>query len=218
MKKRVSPQLKVRTSLSLSKTKPSRPSRFANLKRKLTTRTKPPVTKAEPKSPEKSETSSNLRQRVQPESKIAQEQKLSLWFIPARLAFFFSGIYYLAFSVMGFLGVLSNYKIIKPFFTLPYESTFSSFFLLEIAAMFALIASLMYFHAARNPRDYRWFYFFLIIIFIPYHFLTNLQKMQIELPQDFQNYLTFDTIVLGIFWGAFLLSLYPYLKIITRKP
>jgi hypothetical protein len=116
------------------------------------------------------------------------------------------------FALMAFLGVFSNYQIIKPFFTLPFDTSFSSFFLLEIAAMFSFLGSLLYFHAARHPRKYRWFYFFIILFFIPYHFLSNLRKLQIELPRDFQNYLTFDTIAIAIFWVIYLFSIYAYLK------
>lgn len=208
MKKRTSTLksgLKVNTNVSLSKTKPAKERRLQKIQKSLSRSARPAPTETKTIS------------RVKPESQIAQSARLSLWLIPARLAFFLNGIYYLSFSVMAFLGVFSGYKLIKPFFTLPFDTTFSSFFLLEIAAVFALLASMLYFHAARHPRLYRWFFFFIIIIFIPYHFISNLQKLQIELPQDFQNYLYFDTIVTSVLWVIYLLSIYPYLKLISRK-
>lgn len=198
MKTRNNKNIKLRTSLSLSKTKPLKAQKIKKIQRNLST----------------TESKSKVQQevRLKPKSRIEEQEKLSLWLYPARFAFFFNGLYFLLFSIMAFLGVFSNYQIIKPFFTLPFDTSFSSFFLLEIAAMFSFLASLLYFHAARHPRKYRWFYFFIILFFIPYHFLSNLRKLQIELPRDFQNYLTFDTIVIAIFWVVYLLSIYTYLK------
>lgn len=196
---------KVKTTVSLSKTKPAKQRRLQKIQKSLS------------QSARHSSHETNPTARVQPTSQIGQSARLDLWLIPARLAFFLNGLYYLSFSVMAFLGVFSSYKIIKPFFILPFDTTFSSFFLLEIAAVFALLASMLFLHAAKHPRLYRWFFFLIIILFIPYHFLSNLQKMQIELPQDFQNYLYFDTIVTAVLWAVYLLSISSYLKLISRK-
>ena len=208
MKKRNSTEksdLKVNTNVSLSKTKPAKERRLQKIQKSLSQSARTAQADSKPTS------------RIKPESQIAESARINLWLIPARLAFFFNGIYYLSFSVMAFLGVFSGYKVIKPFFTLPFDTTFSSFFLLEIAAVFALLASMLYLHAAKHPRIYRWFYFLIIILFIPYHFLSNLQKLQIELPQDFQNYLYFDTIITSVLWVMYLLSIYSYHKLISRK-
>lgn len=214
MKKRNSTlksDLKVNTTVSLSKTKPAKERRLQKIQKSLS---KSPRLSSETKVPTGE---SRHAPRVKPQSQIAQTDRLNLWLIPARLAFFLNGIYCLTFSVVAFLGVFSGYKLIKPFFTLPFDTTFSSFFLLEIAAVFALLGCLLFFHAAKHPRNYRWLFFFIIIAFIPYHFLSNLQKMQIELPQDFQNYLYFDTIVTAVLWAIYVLSIYAYLKLTSPK-
>lgn len=194
-------QIKVRTAVSLSKTRPLREKSIRRLQRNLS--------RSIDQQKNHSETSKG---RVKPVSQLEAERKLNTWYLPARIAFFLNGLYFLSFSIISFVGLFSNYKVIKPFFTLPFETNFSSFFLLEIAAVFSFLVSLMFLHAARHPKIYRWFYFLLILLFLPYHFLSNLQKMQIELPPDFQNYLYFDTIIMAVFWATYLISLYPYLK------
>ena len=190
--------LKVKTSLSLSKTKPLKDRKMKKLQDNLRT------TKASAKEEEKA--------RSKPVSQIDIQHKASLWLIPARVAYFLNGIYFLGFSIVSFVGLFSSYKVIKPFFTLPFDTSFSAFFLLEIAAFFSFLVSLMFLHAARHPKHYRWFYFLLIILIMPYHLLSNFQKLQIELPTDFQNYLYFDTIVMAVLWLAYLVSLVSYLK------
>jgi|GEM_PF-6932140 len=197
--------LKVKTSLSLSKTRPLRERRFKRLQKNLKSAPKP------------IEPSLENKARVKPVSKLETAHRHSLWFLPARIAFLLNGLYFLTFSVLSFIGLFSSYSIIKPFFTLPFETNFSSFFLLEMAAVFSFLASLLFIHAARHPQRYRWFYFLLILLILPYHFFSNLQKMQIELPPDFQNYLFFDTIVMAVLWFAYLISLYPYLKPLSGK-
>jgi hypothetical protein len=194
-------QLKVKTSLSLSKTKPLKEKKIQKLQKSLE---KIEESKKSPVRPAPG--------RTKPESQVDLHNKLQLWLIPARVAYFLNGLYFLSFSVIAFIGLFSSFNIIKPFFTLPFDTSFSSFFLLEIAAVFSFMVSLLYFHAARSPRRYRWFYFLLILAYFPYHFASNYQKMQIELSQDFQNYLYFDTIIMAAFWICFLVSLYPYLK------
>lgn len=191
-------KLKVKTALSLSKTKPLKAGKMRRLQNTLRS------AKPAPQAPEKA--------RIKPVSQIETRHKTDLWMIPARVAYFLNGIYFLGFSIVSFLGLFSNYKLIQPFFTLPFDTTFSSFFLLENAAFFSFLVSLMFMHAARHPRSYRWFYFLLIILVFPFHFLSNFQKLQIELPADFQNYLYFDTIVMAVLWAAFLVSLLSYLK------
>jgi hypothetical protein len=195
-----SDQLKVKTALSLSKTRPVKARRIQKLKQTLQ---KKEDRKVPPSTP---------LTRKKPDSQVELHNRLDAWLIPARVAYFLNGIYFLSFALVSFVGIFSNFNIIKPFFTLPFETSFSSIFLLEIAAVFSLLVSLLYFHAARSPRNYRWFYFVLILGYFPYHFLSNLQKMQIELSLDFQNYLYFDTIVMAVFWVCFMTSLYPYLK------
>lgn len=191
-------KLKVKTSLSLSKTKPLKDKKMQRIQNTLRT-SKPAV-----ETPEKG--------RVKPVSQIETQHKADLWLVPSRVAYFVNGIYFLGFSVVSFIGLFSSYKVIKPFFTLPFDTSFSSFFLLEIAAFFSFLVSLMFLHAARHPRHYRWFYFLLIILVLPYHFLSNYQKLQIELPADFQNYLYFDTVVMAVLWAAYMVSLPAYLK------
>lgn len=194
-------QLKVRTSVSLSKTRPLREKSIRRLQRNLKN-----------SSIENSDTAVRQKVRVKPVSQLEAESRRNAWYLPARIAFLLNGLYFFTFSVISFVGLFSSYKIIKPFFTLPFDTNFSSFFLLEIAAVFSFLVSLMFIHAARHPKSYRWFYFLLILLILPYHFLSNLQKMQIELPPDFQNYLYFDTMVMAVFWVAYLVSLYPYLR------
>jgi len=207
MKKRNSSDLKsdlkVKTTVSLNKTKPAKARQLQRIQKSL--------------SQDASKETPKHSGRIKPESQIARNEKLDLCLIPARIAFAVNALYYLLFSLMAFLAVFSNYKLIKPFFTLPFDTTFSSFFLLELAAMFSLLASLLHFHAARKPLLYRWLYFFLIIVFLPYHFLSDWQKLQIELPQDFQSYLYFDTIFTSVLWVVYMLSLYPYLKPTSTK-
>ncbi len=196
-----SSRLKVKTALSLSKTRPLKEKKIQRLQKslgKIEENKKIPV--------------QNSSDRKKPESRIDQRNKLYLWLIPSRVAYFLNGLYFLSFSVIAFIGLFSNFNTIKPFFTLPFDTSFSSFFLLEIAAVFSFLVSILHFHAARFPQQYRWFYFLLILVYFPYHFASNFQKMQIELSQDFQNYLYFDTIIMAIFWICFLFSLYPYLK------
>ena len=209
MKKRTSTPLKsnqkVKTTVSLSKTKPAKERRLQKIQKSLS------------QTPSRPKSEPTLSGRIKPQSQIAQNEKQSLWLIPARLAFFLNSLYYLSFSLMAFLGVFGSYKWIQPFFTLPFDTSFSSFFLLEIAAVFSLVASLLYLHAAWHPKNYRWFYFFIILLFMPYHFISNLQKLQIELPQDFQNYLYFDTIITSVLWAMYITSIYPYLKPTHRK-
>ncbi len=194
-----SSRLKVRTALSLSKTKPLKSKKMQHLQKRLQHNTK----NTEP---------TPAKERQKPVSQIETKRIQNQWLIPARVAFFLNGLYFLAFSIISFLGLFSGFKIIKPFFVLPFDTSFTAFFLLETAAVFAFLVSLMFLHAARYPQLYRWFYFVMILLVLPYHFLSNLQKMQIELPADFQNYLYFDTIVMAILWATFLISLYPYLK------
>ncbi len=189
----------IQTSISQSKTKPLKESKIRSLQKKQKIQ----------KKVEKVKTIG----RQKPISKIETEYKYSLWLIPARVAFFLNGLYFLAFSIISFIGLFSDFKIIKPFFTLPFDTNFSSFFLLEIAAMFSFLVSLMFFHAARQPRLYKWFYFLMILLVLPYHFVSNIQKLQIDLPLDFQNYLFFDTIIMTILWGAYLLSIYSFFKL-----
>jgi len=196
-----SKRFKVKTALSLSKTKPLKENRIQKLQKTLSQ-------KEEQKIAEKNQPTA----RKKPESRLAEREKMLLWYIPARIAYFLNGLYFLSFSIIAFIGVFSSFNVIKPFFTLPFETSFSSFFLLEIAAAFAFLVSLLFFQAARRPARYRWFYFVLILLFFPYHFLSNVQKMQIELSQDFLNYLYFDTIIMAVFWICYLASLYPYLK------
>ncbi len=213
MKKRLTtttPNLRVNTSVSLSKTKPAKERRLQRIQKSIS-RSSTNATSTQ------TATQSKSPSRVKPDSHIEQTARHSLWLIPARMAYFINGLYYLSFSVMAFIGVFSSYKLIKPFFTLPFDTSFSSFFLLEIAAVFALLACLLFFHAACKPRHYRWFFFLILIVFTPYHLIANLQKMQIELPQDFQNYLYFDTIVTAVLWVMYMLSIYPYLKPATSK-
>lgn len=191
----------VRTSLSLSKTRPSKEKKIQKLKQSLA--------REKSKLPEGRKVQSL---RTKPESRIEMHQKLENWLIPARIAYLLNGLYFLGFSVVSFIGVFGGFNVIRPFFTLPFETSFSSVFLLEIAALFAFLVTQLYFYAARHPWHMRWFYFLLILVVFPYRFLSNFQKMQIELPQDFLNYLYFDTILMAVLWLCFLFSLYPYLK------
>lgn len=191
----------VRTALSLSKTRPSKERKIQKLKKSLAK-----------EHSEQKKADKNALIRKKPESKIAFQQKLDIWLIPARIAYFLNGLYFLSFSVISFIGVFGSFNVIKPFFTLPFETSFSSVFLLEIAAMFSFLVTLLYFYAAKHPWRMRWFYFLLILLVIPYHFISNFQKMQIELPQDFLNYMYFDTILMAVLWLCCLCSLYPYIK------
>lgn len=197
----------VRTSVSLSKTRPLKENKIRRLKQNLAKNrhSQPgnPATKSAPAP----------APRSKPASRLVHEHRLSLWLIPARIAYLLNGLYFISFSLVSFLGVFSSLSLIKPFFTLPFETTFSSSFLLEIAALFSLLGSLLYFYAARHPWRMRWFYFLLILLVMPYHFYSNWQKMQIELPQDFLNYLYFDTFLMAVLWICLLFSLYPYLKL-----
>lgn len=191
----------VKTALSLSKTKPVKEKRIQQIQSALAQK------KNDTFSPDKS-----AKVRTKPDSQIAQERRLKIWMIPARIAFFLNGLYFLTFSIVAFIGVFSSVNFIKPFFTLPFETSFSSIFLLEIAALFSLLATLLFFYAARHPERLRWFYFFLILLFFPYHLLSNFQKMGIDLPQDFLNYLYFDSILMAAFWLCLLTSLYAFIK------
>jgi hypothetical protein len=195
----------VKTSLSLNKTRPLKEKKIQQLQEILMRK------KKEDNAKERTEKNAA---RLKPESKIAMDNTIGRWLIPARVAFFLNGLYFLIFSIISFVGIFSNFTIIRPFFTLSFETSFSSFFLLEIAAMFAFLVSILYFYASKYPRNFSWFYFIVILLVIPYHLVSNLQKMQIELPQDFQNYLYFDTIILAVFWICYLISIYPY---ISRK-
>ncbi len=197
-------QLKVRTAVSLSKTRPLKAKKIQRLQKDLERIEK--TRKSAPPAP---------TGRTKPQSQVELQNKLDLWLIPARVAYFLSGLYFLSFAVVSFIGIFSNFSVIKPFFTLPFDTSFSSFFLLEIAAVFSFLVSLIFIHASRSPRQYRWFYFTMILVYFPYHFFSNFQKMQIELSQDFLNYLYFDTIIMAVFWICFLASLYSYLK---QKP
>lgn len=192
---------KIKTSLSLSKTKPGKPAKIQRLQQKMS------------KSAAQEKPTPSKPQRVKPESQIAKDAHIDKWLIPARIAFLLNAFYFFSFSVVSFIGVFSSYKIIRPLFTLPFETSFSSFFLLEIAAIFALLGSLALFQAFRKPRQFSWLYYFFLILFIPYCFASNLLKMQIELPQDFQNYLFFDTIILAVSWLVYLISLKGYLSL-----
>lgn len=191
----------VRTAISLSKTRPTKERKIEQLKKNM----------AKERS-NKARTHKTTTERKKPDSQIALRQNMELWLIPARIAFFLNGLYFFSFSVVSFIGVFGGFNVIKPFFTLPFETSFSSIFLLEIAAMFSFLVTLLYLYAAKHPWNMRWFYFLLILLVIPMHFISNFQKMQIELPQDFLNYLYFDTILMAILWICYLCSLYPYLK------
>lgn len=197
----------VKTSLSLSKTKP--------LKKKSIQRLQKDLKKKKAKSVKNTTKKKTIREK--PKSNIERENNINKWLIPARVAFLLNGLYFLIFAVVSFIGIFSNFTIIRPFFTLSFETSFSSFFILEIAAMFALSVSILYFYAFYFPQKFRFFYFFLILLAIPYHLVSNLQKLQIELPQDFQNYLYFDTIIMSILWICYLVSIYPYISKKTQK-
>lgn len=192
---------KIKTSLSLSKTRPGKPAKIQRIQQRMSK-------SAVPEKPANAKP-----QRVKPESRIAKDAHIDKWLIPARISFLLNSLYFLSFSLISFVGVFSSYKIIRPLFTLPFETSFSSFFLMEIAALFALIGSLTLFQAYRKPREFAWLYYFFLILFLPYCFVSNLLKMQIELPLDFQNYLFFDTIALSISWLVSLISLKGYLSL-----
>lgn len=195
----------VKTSLSLNKTRPLKENKIRRLKKNLARQ--PQENKDKP-------AASGTRNSARPKqsSRLDLERKMELWLIPARVGFLLNGIYFISFSLVSFLGVFSGLSLIKPFFTLPFETSFSSSFLLEIAALFSFLGSLLYFYAARHPWRMRWFYFLLILLVLPYHFYSNWQKMLIELPRDFLNYLYFDTILMAVIWVCLLCSIYPYLK------
>ncbi len=200
--KQKSPKCKISTTVSLSKTKPAKTSRINKLKKAITKKTSPKSTKTNKAS--------------KPKSRIKEAETLKIWFIPARVSFFLIGAYYLIFAVITFIGIVASVNLIEPYFTLPFQQDIASVFLLEIAAAFALLSSLLLFHAVREPEKYKWFYFFMIIFFLPGNFISNLQKIQMDLPINFQNYLYFDTILVSIFWAISLLSLYAYLKTLKR--
>lgn len=195
----------LKTSLSLSKTRPLKEKKIQKLQKHLKHK-KDEKTKRHNKEADK---------RKKPESKIEMDSKINKWLIPARVAFLLNGLYFLTFAIISFIGIFSGFSIIRPFFTLSFETSFSSFFLLEIAAMFSVLVSILYFYAFYFPKNFKWFYFILILVAIPYHLISNLQKLQIELPQDFQNYLYFDTIIMSVFWICYLVSIYAY---IAKQP
>lgn len=191
----------VKTSLSLSKTRPLKEKKIQRLQKHM-------KKKRDEKTKQRHK---EINKRTKPESKIEIESKIDKWLIPARVAFLLNGLYFLTFSIVSFIGIFSNFNAIRPFFTLSFETSFTSFFLLEIAAMFSMIVSIIYFYAFYFPKNFKWFYFFLILVAIPYHLISNLQKLKIELPQDFQNYLYFDTIIMSVFWICYLISIYAYI-------
>ncbi len=142
---------------------------------------------------------------------------LDRWFLPARVGLFLNGVYFLIFALIAFAGLGLGFEAIEDFFVLPFEETVGTLYLLEISAAFGLIASLLYFHAAQEPRRYSWFYFLVVLFVLPGNFIANLQKMQLDLSLDFQNYLYFDTLVVSILWGINILSIYAFLKTLKRN-
>lgn len=202
--KKNSNRLKVETSVSLRQTKPVKAGRLAVLqKRNKPTQTNKSSAKPEP-----------VRQK--PQSQIKEAEKISFWFIPARLAFLLNGISFLAFSLIALLQILQSHNILKSFLSLPFDPTISSNYLLEMAGGFALIGSLLFFHAARHPKKYSWLYFFLVLFALPANFLSNLSKLQSEIPEQFYNFVYYDTVVIAVLWAIYLLSLLSYFKTIKN--
>ncbi len=202
-----SSRLKVRTAVSLSKTRPLREKKIQKLQKSLKSKAEASTTTTR-----SGAVTDKTVQRVKPASQLAAQERYQRWLLPSRIAFFLNGLYFIAFATLCFVGLFSNYQIIRPFFILPFETEFSSFFLVEASAMFALIAGLLFLCASRHPQQYRWFYFLHILLLLPYHFCSNLLKMQIELTPDFQNYLYFDTITTAILWFVYIISISAYLK------
>jgi hypothetical protein len=193
-------RLNVETAVSLHQTKPLRAGRLARLQKKF-------------KSPQPSNNSEKIEPiRKKPTSQIEQAEKLNFWFIPARLAFLLNGIGFLLFSLVVFLNILQSHNLFQTFYTLPFDPTLSSNYLLEICAALALLGSLLFFHAARHPKKYSWLYFFLVLFALPAGFLSNLSKLQSEIPEQFYNFIYYDTLGIAVLWAIYLLSILSYFK------
>jgi hypothetical protein len=198
-------RLKVETAVSLRQTKPAKAGRLARLQKQNTV-------KPSSKSSGKTETP-----RKKPQSQIKEAEKISFWFIPARIAFLLNGLCFLFFSLIAFLQILQSHSVLKTFLALPFDPTISSNYLLELSGSLALIGSLLFFHAARHPQKYSWLYFFLVLFALPANFLSNLSKLQSEIPQQFYNFIYYDTVVIAVLWAIYLLSLFSYFKSIKNN-
>ncbi|MBD3270332.1 hypothetical protein GF376_02300 [Candidatus Peregrinibacteria bacterium] len=207
--KRTTNKPKIKTSVGLSRTKPLKENQIKKLQKN--------ISKKEAQK-NKSDQKNDKSTRKKPESKIKEQEKLSLWFVPAKISFIFNGIYYLIFAVISFLAISFSPDIISNYFVLPFDlNNYESLYLLEVSAAFALLGSLLFFHAAKEPRKYAWFYFFLILFFLPGAILANIQKMQLNITENFTNFLFFDTILTTVFLGVNLLSIYAYIKTIRSN-
>ncbi|MGL5830936.1 MAG: hypothetical protein ACRCZE_02185 [Candidatus Altimarinota bacterium] len=198
-------RLKVETAIRLHQTKPLKAGHLARLQKQIkSTPTANSTVEGEPI-------------RKKPESQIQQAEKLNFWFIPARIAFLLNGIYFLLFSLVAVLHIMQSHRLIQTFFTLPFDPTLSSNYLLEMVGSFALLGGLLMFHAARHPKKYSWFYFFLVLFALPFSFLSNLSKLQTEIPEQFYNFIYYDTVVVAVLWAIYLLSMLSYFKTIKEN-
>lgn len=198
----------VKTTIGLYQTKPAKTSKIIRLQKKLA---KPESKKAKEKEPIQKKINQSVH-RNKPASQIAKLEKTLFWFLPARLSFLLNGIYILIFSIFGIFIILSNLNLISTVFISPLQPTFTTTILLELVSSFGIMASILMFMSALKPYKFKFFYYFMLVIFLPANFISDFARLQLQIPIVFKSYLYFDIIAVSFFWIVFLLSLPAYLK------
>ncbi len=198
----------VQTTVGLHQTKPAKVSKIMKLQKEMD---KPKSKKAEKTENIQKQIIQPLR-RNQPKSQIAKLEKTLFWFLPARLSFLLNGIYILIFSIFSTIFVLANFHLITNTFTLPFEPTFTITMLLELVASLGVMVSILMFMAALKPYKFKFFYYFMLIAFLPANFIADFARLQLQTAIVFESYLYFDIITVSFFWITLLLSLPAYLR------